>query len=67
MTEIARFAAMLAGQGFRRDGREEEVLAHRETRPDDANAEFPRTSKRKEPCTTRMRTLGKAPGTISGP
>ena len=39
---------------------EEEVLAHRETRPADASAEFPRTSKRKEPYTTRMRTLGKA-------
>lgn len=39
---------------------EEEVLAHRETRPADASAEFPRTSKRKEPYTARMRTLGKA-------
>ncbi len=39
---------------------EAEVLAHRETHPDDAVAEFPRTSKRKEPYTSRMRTLGKA-------
>ncbi len=38
---------------------EAEVLAHRETNPADAAAEFPRTSKRKEPYTTRMRTLGK--------
>jgi nitroreductase len=38
---------------------EEEVLAHRETDPADKIAEFPRTSKRKEPYTTRMRTLGK--------
>lgn len=38
---------------------EEEVLAHRETDPTDKGAEFPRTSKRKEPYTTRMRTLGK--------
>tara|TARA_R110000824_G_scaffold390760_2_gene587517 strand:- start:208398 stop:209069 length:672 start_codon:yes stop_codon:yes gene_type:complete len=36
-----------------------EVLAHRETNPADAVAEFPRMSKRKEPYTTRMRTLGK--------
>ena len=39
---------------------EAEVLAHRETKPADAIAEFPRMSKRKEPYTTRMRTLGKA-------
>lgn len=39
---------------------EAEVLAHRETKPDDTAAEFPRTSKRKDPYTTRMRTLGKA-------
>ncbi len=38
---------------------EEEVLAHRDTDPTDKGAEFPRTSKRKEPYTTRMRTLGK--------
>tara|TARA_R110000868_G_scaffold355389_1_gene616905 strand:- start:1045 stop:1716 length:672 start_codon:yes stop_codon:yes gene_type:complete len=38
---------------------EAEVLAHRETNPADAAAEFPRMSKRKEPYTTRMRTLGK--------
>ena len=38
---------------------EEEVLAHRETDPADKIAEFPRTSKRKEPYITRMRTLGK--------
>ena len=36
-----------------------EVMAHRETDPHDARAEFPRTGKRKEPYTTRMRTLGK--------
>ncbi|TPG53892.1 nitroreductase [Sphingomonas glacialis] len=38
---------------------EEEVLAHRETRPDDDKAEFPRSSKRKEPYISRMRALGK--------
>ncbi|MGB5949290.1 MAG: nitroreductase [Parvibaculum sp.] len=38
---------------------EAEVLAHRETQPADEGAEFPRTSKRKEPYITRMRTLGK--------
>jgi len=38
---------------------EKEVLAHRETDPADKGAEFPRTSKRKEPYTGRMRTLGK--------
>lgn len=38
---------------------EAEILAHRETQPEDAGAEFPRTSKRKEPYTSRMRTLGK--------
>ncbi|MFZ3035292.1 MAG: nitroreductase [Parvibaculum sp.] len=38
---------------------EAEVLAHRETDPHDKGAEFPRTSKRKEPYTSRMRTLGK--------
>ena len=38
---------------------EEEVLAHRETKPADDSAEFPRTSKRKEPYTSRMRKLGK--------
>ncbi|MEH3037988.1 MAG: nitroreductase [Sphingomonas adhaesiva] len=38
---------------------EEEVLAHRDTGPADDRAEFPRTSKRKEPYTSRMRALGK--------
>lgn len=38
---------------------EREVLAHRETSPQDDHAEFPRTSKRKEPYTSRMRKLGK--------
>jgi nitroreductase len=38
---------------------EAEVLAHRETDPPDARAEFPRTGKRKEPYTGRMRKLGK--------
>lgn len=38
---------------------EAEVLAHRDTDPHDKAAEFPRTSKRKEPYTSRMRTLGK--------
>ncbi len=38
---------------------EEEVLAHRETRPSDDTAEFARSSKRKEPYISRMRALGK--------
>ena len=38
---------------------EAEVLAHRETDPPDQRAEFPRTGKRKEPYTGRMRKLGK--------
>ena len=42
-----------------RERLEREVLAHRETNPEDAGAEFPRTSKRKEPYTGRMRKLGK--------
>lgn len=37
----------------------EEVLAHRETSPADAGAEFTRVSKRKEPFLSRMRKLGK--------
>ena len=46
--------------GPARDRLVAEVLAHRETRPDDSVAEFPNRGKRKEPYTTRMRTLGKA-------
>ncbi len=38
---------------------EREVLAHRETDPHDASAEFPRAGKRKEPYVSRMRKLGK--------
>jgi len=38
---------------------EEAVLAHRDTRPADDRAEFPRESKRKEPYISRMRKLGK--------
>jgi nitroreductase len=38
---------------------EREVLAHRDTQPHDDRAEFPRTSKRKEPYIGRMRKLGK--------
>jgi nitroreductase len=45
--------------GAMRDRLVREVLAHRETRPDDASAEFARTGNRKEPYVTRMRTLGK--------
>ena len=42
-----------------RDRLVREVLAHAGTDPADARAEFPRTSKRKEPYLSRMRTLGK--------
>lgn len=45
--------------GSVRDALVREVLAHRETKPSDAQAEFPRTARRKEPYTTRMRVLGK--------
>ena len=38
---------------------EREVLAHRDTMPPDDRAEFPRSSKRKEPYIGRMRKLGK--------
>lgn len=38
---------------------EREVLAHRDTRPADGVAEFPRTGKRREPYLSRMRALGK--------
>lgn len=36
-----------------------EVLAHRETRPNDDTAGFARSAKRKEPYISRMRALGK--------
>lgn len=45
---------------------EAEVLAHRETRPADDKAEFPRSSKRKEPYISRMRKLGKDMYTLLG-
>ena len=48
---------VVAGEVRRR--LEAEVLAHRETKPDDDRAEFPRTGKRKEPYVGRMRKLGK--------
>lgn len=52
--------------GAVRDQLEREVLAHRETDPPDQKAEFPRMGKRKEPYTTRMRTLGKEMYTLLG-
>ncbi|MFI4975483.1 MAG: nitroreductase [Caulobacterales bacterium] len=45
---------------------EREVLAHRETNPPDVQAEFPRSSKRKEPYVSRMRKLGKDMYTLVG-
>lgn len=45
--------------GAVRDRLEREVLAHRDTGPTDATAEFARSSKRKEPYLSRMRALGK--------
>jgi nitroreductase len=42
-----------------RDALVREVLAHRDADPPDGAAEFPRTSKRKEPYLSRMRALGK--------
>jgi nitroreductase len=49
-----------------RERLEREVLAHRETQPFDTQAEFPRTSKRKEPYLSRMRKLGKDMYTLVG-
>lgn len=50
--------------GEARDRLVEAVLAHREAHraggAPDGHSEFPRATKRKEPYTTRMRTLGKA-------
>ena len=44
-----------------RDRLEREVLAHRETDPEDNSAEFPRRGgARRDPYLSRMRTLGKA-------
>jgi nitroreductase len=45
---------------------EREILEHRETRPPDDRAEFPRTGKRKEPYVSRMRKLGKDMYTLIG-
>lgn len=45
--------------GATRERLEREVLAHRETKPEDDKAEFARTDKRKEPYLSRMRALGK--------
>jgi len=45
--------------GAVRDRLVAEVLAHRETGPEDVHAEFPRVGRRKEPYTARMKTLGK--------
>jgi nitroreductase len=55
---------VVAGEVRRR--LEREVLAHRETRPADVLAEFPRLSKRKEPYLSRMRRLGKDMYTLLG-
>ena len=45
---------------------EDAILSHRETRPSDDRAEFPRESKRKEPYVSRMRKLGKDMYTLIG-
>lgn len=45
---------------------EREVLAHRDGNPPDTSAEFPRSSKRKEPYIGRMRKLGKDMYTLIG-
>jgi nitroreductase len=45
---------------------EEAVLTHRETEPEDVRAEFPRSGKRKEPYTSRMKKLGKEMYTLIG-
>jgi len=52
--------------GEKRAELEREVLAHREADPPDTSAEFVRTSKRKEPYTSRMRKLGKDMYTLIG-
>lgn len=50
--------------GAKRNELVDAVLAHRETSPTDTVSEFEGASKRKEPYTTRMRTLGKAMYTL---
>lgn len=45
--------------GAVRDELERAILAHRDTNPADASAEFPSSAKRKEPYLSRMRALGK--------
>lgn len=52
--------------GAVREQLEREVLAYRESDPADTQAEFPRNAGRKEPYTTRMRTLGKAMYSLIG-
>jgi nitroreductase len=52
--------------GGKRADLEREVLAHRENAPPDTSAEFVRSSKRKEPYTSRMRKLGKDMYTLIG-
>jgi nitroreductase len=49
-----------------RERLEREVLAHRDTHPEDSGAEFPRAGKRKEPYVSRMRKLGKAMYSLIG-
>lgn len=50
--------------GAKRDELVAEILAHRENSPTDTVSEFEGASKRKEPYTGRMRTLGKAMYTL---
>jgi nitroreductase len=52
--------------GEMRKALERAILDHRETKPHDERAEFPRTGKRKEPYTSRMRKLGKDMYTLIG-
>jgi nitroreductase len=64
-TNVQPWKVHIVGGDVRRK-LEDEVLSHRETRPDDARAEFPREGKRKEPYLSRMRKLGKDMYTLIG-
>jgi nitroreductase len=64
-TNVQPWKVHIVGGAVRR-ALEDEVLSHRETRPHDAGAEFPREGKRKEPYLSRMRKLGKEMYTLIG-
>ena len=64
-TNVQPWKVHVVGGEVRRE-LEKAVLAHRETTPEDVHAEFPRSGKRKEPYTSRMKKLGKEMYTLIG-